>query len=154
MFMYVPILLSRSFLHSPSYPVFSSSCLPAVIVIGCTPCFDAGFDRFVCGRIHSARIRKSTGRKMEICLQTLRLALGAQKWNEKKKKSCVPPLADIYTGTVLTLITHTADGKTCSRRKKSFQISDLQLNKNLLLSCRIFSAGWASKFLFPTLNLE
>lgn len=81
-----PCLLPRP--RSPSYPFFSSSCLPAVIAIGRTPCFDAGFDRFVCGRIHSARIRKSTGRKMEICLQTLRPALGAAgaRWKRKKKR--------------------------------------------------------------------
>lgn len=107
--------------HSPSYPFFSSSCLSAVIVIGCNSCFDAGFDRFVCGHIHSARIRKSTGRKMEICLQASRLALGVREQNEKKRKKRTAMFhaqQDIYTGAVLTLIKHTAD--------RTFQSSDLQ----------------------------
>lgn len=168
-FMYVHMLLpsilptfSNPHLHlslllphpcSPSYLfLLSSSCLPAVIVIGSRSCFDVGFDRFVCGRIHLAWIRKSTGHKMEICLQTFRPALGARERNDKKEKSRVLPSADIHTSTVLKLIKYTADGKTCSRQKNPFGF--LIYNWTEIYCCHVafFSAGWFANFHIPRWN--
>lgn len=50
-------------------PIFPLRICPLASGRGLCCCFDAGFDRFVCGCIHLLCIRELTGRKMKICLR-------------------------------------------------------------------------------------